>query len=97
MKSLKKSYDLHAPVKRVWQALVTPNDIVGWGAGPAKMSNKAGDPFSIWGGDIHGTNIEVVPEKKLVQQWFGGDWPEPSIVTITLTKAKEGTHIISAR
>lgn len=93
MKSLHKSYDISAPVSHVWHALVTPNDIVGWGAGPAKMSDKAGSQFSLWGGDIHGANIEVIKEKKLVQEWYGGDWPEPSVVTITLSKTKEGTHV----
>jgi activator of HSP90 ATPase len=38
----------------------------------------------LWGGDIYGKNIEVVPEKKLVQEWFNGDWPKPSLVTFTL-------------
>ena len=48
------------------------------------MDEKVGTEFQLWDGDIHGKNIEVVKEKKLVQEWFEGDWPNPSIVKFTL-------------
>ena len=51
------------------------------GAGPAKMSSKNGFSFSLWGGDIWGKNIKVTPKKELIQEWFAGKWPKPSIVT----------------
>jgi activator of HSP90 ATPase len=55
------------------------------------MDAETGFQFQLWGGDIYGKNIEVVPEKKLVQEWFGGDWPEPSIVTFTLKQQDNKT------
>ena len=55
------------------------------GAGPAKMSSKNGFSFSLWGGDIWGKNIKVTPKKELIQEWFAGKWPKPSIVTFRLT------------
>jgi len=93
MKSLRKTYTINAPVKRVWQALVNPKDIAGWGAGPAKMSAKVDASFSLWGGDIHGVNTEVIPEKKLVQKWYGGTWDAPSVLTIALHEERGGTRI----
>jgi activator of HSP90 ATPase len=48
------------------------------------MNAEIGTEFSLWGGDIYGKNVEVVSEKKLVQEWFAGDWAKPSIVTFTL-------------
>lgn len=74
-----------APKEKVWEALVDPKIISKWGAGPAKMSEKEGFEFSLWGGDIHGKNIEVKKGEKLVQEWYGGDWPKPSIATFRLT------------
>lgn len=57
------------------------------------MDAKVGTKFSLWGGDIHGKNIDVIVGKKLVQEWFGGDWEKPSIVTFTLTEKKGKTTI----
>ena len=49
--------------------------------------------FSLWGGDIHGTNTKVTSEKKLVQDWYSGDWPEPSVVTFSLTGTGDTTEV----
>jgi activator of HSP90 ATPase len=93
MEIIKQNYKIKSPVKKVWAALVDPKIIAAWGAGPAKMSAKKDEKFSLWGGEILGKNIEVIPEKKLKQEWFGGDWPEPSILTILLKKKKGATEI----
>ena len=46
---------------------------------PAKMDTAAGSKFSLFGGQLEGTTLEIVPGQKLVQQW-----PHGSKVTITL-------------
>ena len=94
MKKLKQTYHIKAPVKQVWQALTDPKMIDDWGGGPVKMEARIGTEFELWGGDIHGTNTKMVKEKELVQEWFGGDWPEPSVVTFTLEPEAEGTKIV---
>jgi len=89
MKSLKQSYTIAAPVEKVWQALTDPKEIDGWGAGPAEMNDRVGTKFKLWDGDIHGENTEVITKRKLVQDWYGGDWAEASRVTINL-KSDDG-------
>lgn len=84
MKTITQTYTIQAPRKAVWQALIDPNIIDQWGAGKAHMSDLVGETFSLWDGDIHGKNVEVIPEKTLKQEWFGGEWDKPSIVTFTL-------------
>lgn len=49
------------------------------------MGDQAGFEFELWGGDIYGKNIEVVPQSKLVQEWTAGEWNQPSKVTLTLS------------
>ena len=93
MKTLKQTYHIHAPLEKVWQALVDPKEIDAWGGGPVKMDEKVGTKFSLWGGEIHGKNIEVTPKKKLVQEWFGGKWDEPSIATFYLSMQDGKTTI----
>lgn len=94
MKKLRKTYSIEAPLSRVWQALIDPKDIDAWGAGPAIMDATSGSMFSLWGGEINGTNVEVEKEKKLVQEWYAGAWVKPSHVTIRLS-AKGSTTTIT--
>lgn len=93
MKTIRKTYLIAAPQDNVWQALVDPKIISRWGAGPAIMDDRVGTKFSLWGGDIHGTNKKVIKSERLVQDWYGGDWKQPSRLTITLKKTKEGTKV----
>jgi uncharacterized protein YndB with AHSA1/START domain len=67
MKSFTKRYTIRAPAEKVWGALVDPALIERWGAGPGVvMSEEPGASFRLWGGDIHGKNIEVERWSKLV-------------------------------
>ena len=91
MKTIFQKYQIDAPIEKVWKALVNTKDIDAWGAGPSKMDEAVGRKFSLWGGDIYGTNIEVVRFKKLVQEWYEGEWKEPSIVTFKLEKKGSST------
>lgn len=96
MKSINQTYHIVASASDIWQALTNSKDIKKWGAGPAKMDDKVGTKFSLWGGDIWGKNIEVIPEKKLVQEWYSKEnekWEKPSIVTITLIKEEKGIRL----
>lgn len=93
MKTIKQTYSINASIKDVWQALVDPKIIVKWGGGPAQMDDRVGTKFTLWGGDIYGKNIKVVENEELVQEWFGGSWDKPSIVTFTLKKKGNETEV----
>lgn len=96
MKTIKQTYLIDAPVDEVWKALVDPAYINDWGGGPAKMGDKVGFEFSLWGGSIWGKNIEVLENKKLIQEWFSDEenkWDKPSIVSFTLFKLRGGTKL----
>ncbi len=84
MKDLTQTYDIKAPVEKVWQALTDAKIIDEWGGGPAIMDAEVNTEFSLWGGEIHGKNTAVEDGKKLVQDWYGGDWSAPSICEFSL-------------
>ena len=90
-KIIRKVYKISSPIEHVWLALVDSDIIDKWGGGPSKMDSKVGTEFKLWNGDIYGKNIVVIKEKKLVQEWFGGDWAKPSILTFNLKKDKNET------
>ena len=93
MKIIKQKYEINSSLDKVWQALTNQNEINAWGAGPAVMTDKEGSEFKLWGGSIWGKNIEVIKNKKLVQDWFSENEieEEPSKVTFNL---KENGSII---
>jgi activator of HSP90 ATPase len=93
MKSLQQTYAINAPIEDVWNALVDSSTIDGWGGGPAEMSDEADTEFRLWDGSIWGKNTEVIPGEKLVQEWFAGEWDEPSIVTFTLESEGDDTVV----
>jgi len=93
VKILEQTYEINAPIEKVWEALVNPDQITAWGAGPAKMTDKEGEMFSLWGGDVFGKNVQVEKRQKLVQDWYEGNWPKPSKVTFTLVGREDKTTI----
>ncbi len=58
---------MDAAPEEVFEALVNPDIIQIWSADEAKMGATVGAKFSLWGGQMFGTNLEVIKNKKLVQ------------------------------
>lgn len=75
MQQIEQTYEIKAPLAKVWWALTTAEGAEAWGAGPAKFDATENGEFSYWDGDIHGINTKVVPEKLLEQDWYGHDNP----------------------
>lgn len=94
MKYIEQRYLIKVRPEKVWDALTNQKTIKEWGAGPAVMNDKVGAEFSLWGGDVYGKNLEVLEKKKLVQEWYGGEWAVPSIVTIKLSYDGDCTEVL---
>jgi activator of HSP90 ATPase len=93
MPTIKQTYEINAKAEEVFDALVNPEIIQDWSGDEVKMSADVGAKFSLWGGQMFGTNLEVVKNKKLVQEWCYDQWDKPSKVTFTL-KAKGKQTIV---
>lgn len=93
MKDYKKYYILPEPPEMVYLALTNPSVIRLWTGDEVVMKDEPGTEFSLWGGSICGKNLEFIPNKKIVQEWYFGEQPEPSIVTILLHEHKQGTSV----
>lgn len=93
MKIIDQTYEIKAIISDVWDALTDPKIIDGWGGGPAEMKPEIGFEFKLWGGDIHGKNVEVIPNKLLVQEWINVDWDKPSIAKFELSEKDAVTTI----
>lgn len=93
MKDFKKYYTIEAPPEIIYQALTNPYTIRLWSGEEASMSTEPGSEFSMWEGSIVGRNLEFEEGKKIVQEWYFGDQPEKSIVTIKLHPDPKGTSV----
>lgn len=93
MKDYKKYFIIPALPEEVYAALTHPASIHAWSGEEAEMSTEPGSEFSLWEGSIVGKNLEFEPGKKVVQQWYFGDQPEASIVTIKLHEHGQATSV----
>ena len=61
----------------------------------ASIIRKIGGKFSAYAGYISGVNLDLVPDKKIVQLWRGNDWTKGhySKVTFSLKKVERGTRL----
>lgn len=94
MKTIEQSYLLRARAAKVWQALVDPVQIEQWGGGSdVNMEALEGTPFRLWEGDIYRTNVRVITNKLLVQEWYAEGFREPSEVTFRLADRGDATEL----
>ena len=93
MKDFKKYYILAGKPDEVFNALTNPATIQLWSGEPAEMSTIPGSEFSLWEGSITGKNLEFIPGKKIVQEWYFGDQEEKSIATILIHYHKNGSSV----
>jgi activator of HSP90 ATPase len=94
MKTFKKSFKINAEPSDIYSAITNPFTIELWTGYPAIMSETLGSEFSLWDGDITGKNLEFIKDKRVVQEWYFGDQPEKSLVTITIQPDK-GNSVVT--
>lgn len=89
MKAFKKAFRINAVPSDVYSALTNPFTIELWSGYPSVMSTEPGTEFSLWEGDITGRNIEFVPDRKIVQEWYFGEQQEKSVVTVNIRPERD--------
>jgi uncharacterized protein YndB with AHSA1/START domain len=96
-RTIRQAVTIRASPHAVYRALMTSRGHSAFTGSPARISPKVGGEFEAWDGYIHGTNLELVPDAKIVQSWVAAeaDWPEghESTVTYLLQPMKGGTRL----
>ncbi len=65
-----------AKPERLYEALMNQDEHSAFTGGPAEISRDVGGAFSCHGGQIVGRNIELEPNKRIVQAWRVAAWPD---------------------
>ena len=97
MKDFKFYITIEAAPEDVYACITNPFTIELWSDMPAKMEAGPGAEFEMFDGDISGKIIELVPNRKVVQQWYFGDQKEDSIVTFLIHEGKAGKVSLELR
>jgi uncharacterized protein YndB with AHSA1/START domain len=95
--SIRQEVVIPASPERVYAALTTSAQFTEMAGGrAAEIAASEGGAFSLFGGAIHGRQIELVPGSRVVQAWRVKMWDPGvySLVRFTLTAEGKGTKVI---
>jgi activator of HSP90 ATPase len=90
-----KEIDLKTSPQRVYEALLDAKQFSTFSGSAAEIQREEGGAFSCFGGFITGRNLELVPNRRIVQAWRVKIWPDGvySIVTFELQAQGSGSRL----
>jgi activator of HSP90 ATPase len=93
--TVRQTATFKAGAHEVYEALMDSKKHSEFTGSQANISRKVGGKISVYDGEIEGVNLELVPDKKIVQSWRYSDWPEGhySRATFSLAKVAAGTRL----
>ena len=94
-RTIRQSAKFKTSQHEVYEALMDSRKHSKFAGAKASISRRVGGRFTAYDGYIEGINLELVPDKKIVQSWRGSDWPKGhySRATFILKEIKEGTQL----
>jgi activator of HSP90 ATPase len=95
MKTIRQTATFKAAPEVVYEMLMDSRRHAKFTGDKARISREVGGKIMAYDGYIDGLNLEIVPNRKIVQSWRGSDWPEGhySKATFALAKVKGGTRL----
>jgi activator of HSP90 ATPase len=93
--AIHQEIDFRTIPQRVYEALLDAKQFSAFSGGAAEIQREAGGAFSCFDGVVTGRNIELVPNRRIVQAWRIKMWPEGmySIVKFELRAQGSGTRL----
>ena len=96
-RAIHQEEDFTVAPHRIYEALLDAKQFTAFSGGrKAEIDPTLGGAFSLFAGHIVGRNLELVPDRRIVQAWRVVPWPEGifSIARFDLTEKGSGTRII---
>ena len=94
--SLHEDIEIKSDPQRICEVLLDAKQFAGFTGQPTEIDPKPGGAFSLFGGQIVGRNIELVPNQRIVQAWRPAHW-DPGIYSIAEFQLKpqgSGTLVV---
>lgn len=94
-KTIRQTVTIKASPHAVYEALMDSRKHAAFSRMPAHISRVPGGRFTAYGPYLSGVNLELVPDRKIVQFWRAKNWPlfHYSMVTFALSRVKGGTRL----
>ena len=94
-KIIRQVVTFEASPHEVYEALMDSKKHSAFTGDQASISRQVGSSIQAGDGYISGTNLELIPDQKIVQAWRGSDFPEGvmSKATFTLKAVDGGTRL----
>ena len=94
-KPIQQTVLFKASPHEVYEALMDSKKHAAFTGGKARISRAVGGHIMAYDDYISGKNIQLVPDRRIVQDWRAVDWPEGyfSRITFEFTPVPEGTRL----
>jgi activator of HSP90 ATPase len=88
--------DFQVPPSRIYEVLLDAKQFTKVTGHPAEIQPQAGGSLKMFGGLIEGRNIELDPNRRIVQAWREASWPPGNytLVKLNLLPRGSGTHLV---
>lgn len=83
MKTINQTIEFEASPHEIYELLMDSEKHAKFSGAPAEITREIGMQFKCYDGWIEAENIELVPDKKIVQKWRGKDWKEGHFSKVT--------------
>jgi activator of HSP90 ATPase len=96
-RAIHQEEDFKTNPARIYEALLDARQFSSFSGGrAAEIHREVGGAFSIFAGHILGRNLELAPNRRIVQAWRVVPWPEGiySIARFELVEQGSGTRVI---
>jgi len=97
-RTIRQSVTFKATPHEVYESLMDSRRHAKFTGGSCSISRKVGGRLSVYDGYITGENVELIPDKKIVQLWKPEEdcWPPDyySRVTFLLKPTEKGTRLV---
>jgi len=94
--TIRQKTTFKATAQAMYDALLNSETFATITGAPAEIATDEGGKFSCFGGQITGRQVELQPDRRIVQAWRAGPWDESvySIVTFEIqSTSSESTTI----
>jgi activator of HSP90 ATPase len=94
--SIHQTIEYKAAATRIYEALLDARQFSAFTKDTAEVQAQPGAAFRLFGGRIEGRNIELIPNRRIVQAWRPSYWDAGvySIVKIELVASGGGTRVV---
>jgi activator of HSP90 ATPase len=90
------SIDFQTSAQELYETLMDTQRAMVWTRGPVKLTKEVGSQFELFGGNVTGQILELVPGQKIVQTWRLRSWPAGHYSKVTMS-FEQGTESVDLK